>query len=377
MWLKVKEVIDLIEKGVKDFNVPEDAVIGAIVRGKIETFKRIRFDLDDFDDYGWWLSIKKGKKNENFEIDITDEGVEVESLKEWKKSIKQHQPSSPIRIDEFLYLLKNTFDDDAVVFCNKLDVDLTKDDISYDAENNVMVIAEDFEKNVKVGKLKNIVKEVNVLKDPTKWEIAEDQKNVPDGMVRVVTSDLPRMTVKDVKNAIKSLSDDDYVVITLDDRFYCGISTSINTDNHVLEITRNEYGNTDTVDYFKLVNKKEFEAAKSKIEIDQVLGYVMKRSKIVKLIMRTADGFVNDPEFSKLSSFKIAVRSKMMYLDMLHAPSQEKIDTHIDVIHNTINDKLKEKNRFKGYELEVANVMVTQHRKDAVSLDVGVKITKL
>lgn len=375
MGLKVKEFIDLLEKGVKEFNVPEDAVIGADVRGKIETFKSVRFDLDDWDDYGWWLSTKERKK---FEIDITDEGDEVESLKEWKKVIEQHQPSNPIQAGEFLCLLKNTknvFDGTSYVFCSDHDINLIKDGIWYNEANNVMVIGICGERNLK---MKKISKELNVFENPSRWNIAEDQKNVPAGMIRVVTSDMPRITVKDLKKAIKSLSDDDYVVVNVDDYFYCGIATDINTEDHTLEINRTDYG--DRVDCFELVDKKEFEAAKNKIETEEVLGYVWKRTKIAKRILKHAKAFIDDPEFAKLSSFKIAVGSKRMYLDILLAPSREKIDAHLDAIHNDINDKLSSKKyHLDGYKLEVTNLQVIQHNKDIndVSLNAIVKITKL
>ena len=373
MWLKAKELYDILEEGVKEFNVPKDAVIGVNSRGKIETFKCIRFDLNDWDDYGWWLSTKEG--NKKFEIDITDEGVDAKSLKEWKKLIEQYKPSNPIQIDEFLNLLKNTFSDNAYVFCSEREVELTKDKICYDVANNAIVIGIYGER---IFKMKKFSKELNVLENPFKWNVAEDQKNVPAGMLRVVTSDIPRITVKDIKNAIKSLSDDDYVVVNVDDYFYCGIATDINTEDHTLEIHRTDYG--DRVDYFELVDKKEFEAAKNKIETEEVLGYVWKRTKIAKRILKHAKAFIDDPEFAKLSSFKIAVGSKRMYLDILLAPSREKIDTHLDAIHNAINDKLNsEKYHLDGYKLEVTKLRVIQHKKDIndVSLDASVKITKL
>lgn len=371
MWLKAKELYDILEEGVKEFNVPKDAVIGVNSRGKVETFKCISFDLDDWDDYGWWLSTKEG--NKKFEIDITDEGVDAKSLKEWKKLIEQYKPSNPIQVGEFLYLLKNTFSDNAYVFCSEREVELTKDKICYDVANNAMVIGIYGER---IFKMKKISKELDVFENPSKWNVAEDQKNVPAGMIRVVTSDMPRITVKDLKKAIKSLSDDDYVVVNVDDYFYCGIATDINTEDHTLEINRSDYG--DMVNYFELVNKEEFEAAKSKVETAQVLGYVMKRSKIVKRIMKSAKVFINDPDFTTGNSFKIAVGSKKLYLYALEAPNREKIVEHLDIIREVINDELnKEKNRLNGYKLEVTGARVMQHKKEVVSLDTSVKITKL
>jgi hypothetical protein len=210
-----------------------------------------------------------------------------------------------------------------------------------------------------------------------RWEIAENQADVPDGKLRIVKEDIAKMNVKDLRKMIEGLDDDVEVVVSVDDPFYNGVATRIDVEENELRISKSDL-DPSYAPSFKLVDKEEFEAAKSKVESEQVLGYVLKRSKLLKRIMKHAKAFIDDPEFANRKSFKIAVGSKKLYLSMLDAPSREKIDTYLDDIHNAINNKLNtEKYQLEGYELVVTNLRVIQSKKDIVSLDASIKIMKL
>lgn len=208
-----------------------------------------------------------------------------------------------------------------------------------------------------------------------RWSIAGNQVDVPDGKLRVVKEDLPKMTVKDIKKAIEGLNDDAEVVVSVDDYFYNGVATRIEVDENELRISRSDMD--PWVSNFEIVDKEDFIKAKDDAKRKLVVYYAVNKSKIIKRIIKNAEMVINEPlEFDLSKPVKIAVRSSRLY-PLGDTYSREDINSHLDDILMTIISELGDpKYKLDGYKLEITQVKLESFKKGALRLKVFVTITK-
>ena len=208
-----------------------------------------------------------------------------------------------------------------------------------------------------------------------RWEIAGDQVDVPEGKLRIVKEDLPKMTVKDLKKMIEGLDDDAKVVVSVDDYFYNGVATRIEVDENELRISRSDMD--PWVSNFEIVDKEDFIKAKDNSKRKLVVCYAVNKSKIIKRIIKNAEMVINEPlEFDLSKPVKIAVRSSRLY-PLGDVYSREDINSHLDDILMTIISELGDpKYKLDGYKLEITQVKLESFKKGTLRLKVFVTITK-
>ena len=219
----------------------------------------------------------------------------------------------------------------------------------------------------------NLIDEVT--KELDKWDIAGNQEGVPDGKVRIVKKEWPKMTVKDVKQAIEGMNDDDTVIISVDDEYYNGVATSVTADDNKLLVARTEWGSM--AEIFEIVDKEKFTAAKEKAISELVVNYITKKSKINKRLMKNVKIVIDDPsEFDLTKPVKIPTRSGRIYVTYSWM-NIENIEANIDNIREAIVAKLEEpKYKIEGYTLNVDHVKVEADKYNSYRLKVIATITK-
>jgi hypothetical protein len=219
----------------------------------------------------------------------------------------------------------------------------------------------------------NLIDEVT--KELDKWEVAENQEGIPDDKVRIVKKEWPKMTVKDIKQAIEGMNDDDTVIISVDDEYYNGAATSVTADDNKLLVARTEWGTM--AEIFEIVDKEKFTAVKEKAISELVVNYITKKSKIIKRMMKNVKIVIDDPsEFDLTKPVKIATRSSRIYITYTWMKI-ENIEANLDNIREAIVAKLEEpKYKIEGYTLNVDHIKVEADKYNSYILKVFATITK-